>query len=562
MTYEYAGTYVSGTTTNVNANLIIHITFEATGPVAEYPDVIFYEDFSKGVHADNTIGEGYFMFAQQANRQGLGNWRDNMTSVRVREDGGSELVLAYSRVGTTNNDRYVANNWITAGGVRTRGRTTAQGGGKYGSDDIIYENAFGYYEAAVKFPQANVVWGAFWLFSPATAAPLNKADGGSIYATEIDIIESPGYLTKFFNAAYHVYRSSWDRSNTPSRTGGRMAASEEVPIFSGYEESGVDIYDGEFHKIGLEWSPTDYKFYVDGVLIGSWKDLDSHYFDEGVDYNDWSIIRQNEGVMQNPAYIKLTVEAATWADESWDDEWAEDPANPWRDGRLGIFPNYGEMVVDYVYVLNGPKPPEVSINGPVSIRNGPGATAEYIISATDMPLVSGVELEFELDGNYLGAHDVELFDMDIVGNGNYGSPIYWRNDGDTWFGKVTLFNADGISGNADLIKLIFGAKPEILGITNVKLSYTLMSYAGNSIPLSIVKPVATTEFKQFYVKYDVNEDGVVDLNDITFALKYFKLKRGEPGWDEAKICDVDDSGEIDLDDLILILANYTDPYYK
>ncbi|MDR1158036.1 MAG: polysaccharide deacetylase family protein [Oscillospiraceae bacterium] len=342
-------------------NLLIHITFSATASAEAAPDVVFYEDFSKGVHEDKTVGEGKFMLAQQANRQGLGNWRDNMTTVRVREDGGSELVLGYKKdpdAAPANASTYVKNNFITAGGVRTRGRTTAQGGGAYGSDDIIYENAFGYYEANVKFPQSNAVWGAFWLFSPATAAPLTIAEGGSQYATEIDIIESAGYLAKTFNAAYHTYRSSIDRNiNTGPRrdtgrnllypndpgweTASRMAASEEVSIESSARRSGIDIYDGKFHKIGLEWSPTDYIFTVDGVVIGSWKNLSSHYSSSGGSYSDWSWIRQNEGVLQNPAYIKLTVEAAEWADES--------------SGKQGVSPDSGEMVVDYVYVLNGPK---------------------------------------------------------------------------------------------------------------------------------------------------------------------------------------------------------------
>ena len=368
MTWQYDG-----------VNLIINITFNATASVASPPDVIFYEDFSKGVHEDKTIGEGYFMMAQQANRQGLGNWRDAMTSVRVREDGGSELVLGYKKdpdAAPAGSTAYVKNNWITAGGVRTRGRTVAQGGGAYGLDNIIYENAFGYYEANIKFPQANVVWGAFWLFSPATAAPITVAEGGSKYATEIDIIETAGYLAKTYNAAYHVYRNSTDRNATtgprrgpnPNRvllypgdpgydTASRMAASEEVGIHSSAKATGVDLYDGKFHKIGLEWSPTDYIFSVDGVVIGSWQNLSSHYRSNSGVYTDWPWINQNEGVMQNPAYIKLTVEAAEWADTTNDRNWRDNPDNPWfGDGRLGIPNEPGAMVVDYVYILNGPKP--------------------------------------------------------------------------------------------------------------------------------------------------------------------------------------------------------------
>ena len=411
MTWEYTGTYTSGGTTNQNANLLIHITFEKTGSTEVAPEYVLYEDFTLGINAqDKTVGKGDFMMAQQVNRQGLSNWRDDNTYVNVREDGGSELVLGFKKDpgGTSSLNKYVKNNWITASGVRTRGRSTGQGGGLYGANDIIFEHSYGYYEASIKFPQANVVWGAFWLFSPATAAPLDIADGGSKYATEIDIAESPGFLTKFFNAAYHTYRSSNDRRNG-------KASSEEVPIFSGYEETGVNIYDGNFHKIGLEWSPTDYKFYVDDILFGSWENLDSHYYDRDVPYEDWSVIRQNEGVMQNPAYIKLTVEAAEWADETWDDAWAENPDNPWGDGRLGVTSEEGAMVVDYVYVLNGPKP-ALSM-WTVTFDNNSSVTTQSAIDGSKLtepsaPTRSGYRFEgWYKDAGYKTAWD---FDTDTV----------------------------------------------------------------------------------------------------------------------------------------------------
>ena len=62
-------------------------------------------------------------------------------------------------------------------------------------------------------------------------------------------------------------------------------------------------------------------------------------------------------------------------------------------------------------------------------------------------------------------------------------------------------------------------------------------------------------------KYDLNMDGVVDLNDLTYALQYLLVKVGDPNWNEAKIADVTNDGIVDMNDLVLILANYTDPYY-
>ena len=426
------------------ANLVIDITFNATEAEVSEADLIFYEDFSKGVHDDKTVGEGAFMLAQQANRQDMSRWRDEMTSVRTRADGGSELVLGYKvdPSATNSSNAYIKNNFVTAGGVRTRGRTTAQGGGAKGLDDIIFENAYGYYEANIKFPQAEVVWGAFWLFSPATAAAMNIDDGGSKYATEIDIIESIGTLAgKGYNAAYHTYRSSADRNNTTGlrrdnarnlyrpgdvgwATATRMSASEEVSIETNAAKTGVNIYDGEFHKIALEWTPTDYIFYVDGVEFGSWQNLSTHYSNFGTAYSDWPVILQNEGVMQNPAYIKLTVEAAEWADESRGNAaWGSSPDNPWApDRRLGVSPDQGEMVVDYVKVWNGPKPEDVE---------EPEPTLEWPFTAIDWVL-------FKMNGIDIAKYGYDQYDeiflvkraLGVSGFGSMGSSAVSVASGD------------------------------------------------------------------------------------------------------------------------------------
>ena len=204
---------------------------------------------------------------------------------------------------------------------------------------------------------------------------------------------------------------------------------------------------------------------------------------------------------------------------------------------------------------------EVSVTGPATVVNGPGATAEYMISGWNLPMVSGVELEFEIDGGYLGAKDALPVGFDIFGSGNYGSAIYWRNDGDAWIGKITLINPDGVSGDRDLLKLVFDAKAGALGATDVKLLYVLLSYAGETVPASIKDGVVTTVLEKYYVPWDLNKDEVVDLHDITFALQYFMAKEGDPDWDEAKIADINGDKVVNLEDLLLILANYTVPYY-
>ena len=64
-----------------------------------------------------------------------------------------------------------------------------------------------------------------------------------------------------------------------------------------------------------------------------------------------------------------------------------------------------------------------------------------------------------------------------------------------------------------------------------------------------------------YSPYDLNKDGTIDLNDITWAMQYLLATPADPDWSIAQACDYNSDGLIDMLDLLLILANYTIPYY-
>ena len=205
---------------------------------------------------------------------------------------------------------------------------------------------------------------------------------------------------------------------------------------------------------------------------------------------------------------------------------------------------------------------EVSINGPASVVSGSGATADYTISVDNMQKVSGIELEFELDGGYLGAKAFTAIGFDFFAEGNHGFPVFWKNDGDIYTGKVTLIDADGVNGNVDILKMLLYVQEGVLGNSAVKLNYIKLSYGGSEVYSEIVKDTASTVFEKYYSPYDLNKDGVIDLNDITFALQFFGAQEGDADWDEAKVVDFSGNGSIGVEDLLLILNNYTIPYYQ
>ena len=205
---------------------------------------------------------------------------------------------------------------------------------------------------------------------------------------------------------------------------------------------------------------------------------------------------------------------------------------------------------------------KININGPDSVISGPGATAEYMISAEKMDYISGIELEFQVDGDYLSSLSFEpQGDFFFSNVGNYGTPIWWSNSGNIWTGKATLLNFAGINNEFDILKMAYNVTPGVLGSTDVILKSVKVSYMGNDATAELGKDVATTVFEQWYSPYDLTKDGVIDLNDITYALQYVPSFLGDPNWDEAQVADVNHDDKVDIADLILILNNYTVPYY-
>ena len=108
-----------------------------------------------------------------------------------------------------------------------------------------FMQAFGYFEAIVKVPDAPGMWSAFWL----QGNDVGKIGNGGKDCTEIDIYESSFHQknrTQTGNALhYDTYDVPWYR------------------CVDHVTDVGYDLYDGEYHKYALHWTPEYYVFYVD-----------------------------------------------------------------------------------------------------------------------------------------------------------------------------------------------------------------------------------------------------------------------------------------------------------
>lgn len=175
---------------------------------------------------------------------------------------------------------------IFTGGIETRVTDSNDG----------FLQAFGYFEAVVKVPDAPGMWSAFWLQGNGTGIVGN----GGKDSSEIDIYESSFHQknrTKTGNAIhYDSYEAPWHRS-----------AHKVTDV-------GYDLYDGEFHKYSLLWTPEYYVFYVDDFAV--WK-------------------TSAGGVSRVPEYLRLTVEIR------------DTKYGPYRQ-KLGTFANASDGSTDFL----------------------------------------------------------------------------------------------------------------------------------------------------------------------------------------------------------------------
>lgn len=204
--------------------------------------LVFEDNFS-----GDTIDESKWQKCPEWDRYDSSKWKNDMSFV----DGEGNLVLRAEWDEETKK--------VNAGAVRTFGR---------------FQYGLGYYEATIKLPIANGIWGAFWMM----VGNVSSVDGTSTDGVEIDIIESIGNDWGSWKHALH-----WDGYDENAH----QAVSHEKT-----NEDIMSIYDGEYHNFALWRKADEYVFFIDG---------------------EETFRTSAAGVCTLDGYMKLTVEAATWA---------------------------------------------------------------------------------------------------------------------------------------------------------------------------------------------------------------------------------------------------------
>jgi neutral ceramidase len=153
--------------------------------------------------------------------RGLGRRRDALNVADAVSVGGGQLTI------TT----YTSDGKHYTGMIGTEGK---------------FERRFGYWEARVRFEGAPGMWSAFWIQTPTFGRPPNDP---ATAGTEIDVIEhrvSDQSGKDISGPAHHALHIGGAKSQTH--------VTEELKLGSG------------FHTYGVQWTETEYRFFVDGKL--------------------------------------------------------------------------------------------------------------------------------------------------------------------------------------------------------------------------------------------------------------------------------------------------------
>ena len=156
--------------------------------------------------------------------------------------------------------------------------------------------------------------------------------------------------------------------------------------------------------------------------------------------------------------------------------------------------------------------------------------------------------------------DALQFESLIGKNGFTSLGIKWNNDNTATIALSYLQN--GAGGSLTKNELFDAAEvqfKEILNDMPVGIRLVDVSAAGydkNGKAVYFTTKITAESANTNVTKKsscDVNADGVVDLLDITYCQKFYRMGEKSIDWNDFKHCDLDGNGLIDIEDLIIIL---------
>jgi len=201
---------------------------------------------------------------------------------------------------------------------------------------------------------------------------------------------------------------------------------------------------------------------------------------------------------------------------------------------------------------------------------------EFKLAISEAINVLAVDFEFVVDGAMLSGSSFEA-----VNGFTAVTDLKWTDNGDgTWTGAVTLGRPSGDSQGftsvdpTDIAKFVFDTKGVLgeaaLDVVNIKVTgYDPLAENDLGAVVFFNVILVDEETTILYNAYDLNKDGAVDLIDLGIMLMYVGYNEDDPEWDTLvravdrngngilpRDCDVNGDGEVDMADIVQLLANF------
>ena len=236
----------------------------------------------------------------------VNSWSDEFNGTAV--DGTKWSIGTGARRDATNTASAVS---VAGGSLSVK--TYTEGGKHYTgwlASNGKFENAFGYWEARIRYNSTAGMWSAFWL----QPYGINNIGDPAVNGTEIDISEhrrqDNGGADMRNKSAINIH---WDGYGADHKSVGSTVNNP------GADASSLQ---GNFHTYGLRWEPGKYTFYIDGAEVWSTTTAISHvrqwiYLTSEVDDGSWS------GSIPSGGYGDRTVSSTSF-DVDWIRFWQPD----------------------------------------------------------------------------------------------------------------------------------------------------------------------------------------------------------------------------------------------
>lgn len=187
-----------------------------------------------------------------------------------------------------------------------------------------------------------------------------------------------------------------------------------------------------------------------------------------------------------------------------------------------------------------------------------GSLLPFDLQLEKMKRVSTVSFTFEKDS------DLSFKSLEGL-NGFSSLGVVWENSNKGVLALTYLKN--GAQGSltsdvlTDIAKLTFETT-KTSGSYGIKITgVTVAGYDDKGEPIYLTSQIKTDRAQTSISaasRFDLNNDGIVDILDITYCQMFYQSTPNSANWSKASACDLDGNKKIDIEDMIIILQNYTD----